>query len=68
MSEDQSTPASRRRLDDMVNWALHDGMVCLQMWVVGEEDPSSVWMSPGQALELMEKGARAARLALKGQL
>ncbi len=68
----QMTVTDRKRLEGGGSqWGFKDGMVRLQLWTLSEagepsRDPVSVWMSPGQAMELIEQGARATRLALKG--
>ncbi len=50
---------------------VRDGRVRLELWCddrSGLDDPIYVWMSPGQAMGLVEQLSRAARMALKEQL
>ena len=71
MPRDQTTTVEpRRRLDATAgsSWGFQDGMVRLQLWPERCADPFSIWMTPGQVLDLIESGARAARKAMKEQL
>jgi hypothetical protein len=71
MNEQASvTTERRRRLDPICgsSWAVQDDMVRLQLWPERSDDPLTIWMTPGQCLELIEVGARAARKALKEQV
>lgn len=48
-----------------------DGKVRIALWDDVQqpaEDPYAIWMTPGQALDLISKLAMAARNALKGSL
>lgn len=66
---------TKRRLDH-IGGALcmaHDGLIRLQVWSArcGAEpapEPFEVWMTPGQAMDLVQSAAEAARKALKESL